>query len=616
MVGFGPLELPGETFARKSGRYSAWFLSLLMHLALVVVLSLITFSEVIRLPFVIESGISSEPEALVSYSISAPSEKVETTTTEQSMAAAVTQVSGALAGAASTSNALTEQISREFSGPGSSSSEQVMAFDLSELSRPVRVAGTMTRANGIEGAIDLLTEEIAKSVQEGPTRVVWILDVSPSMSEYRRAIADRLETIYSQLRAMNLPVDRSLDTAVMAFDERPHALSPTVSQKPSALRDLIHRLPSTESGIKNTYLAVMNARNRFGPAKEKIPRRTMFVVVTDEEGSDLFKSLDHCIELMQQDHIRCFVIGKSTVLGRPVIESHRFGPSGQQYISVVEPGLESAFLEFMDPASHSSFSYGLAPVLTGEAPYGLKRLCLETGGMFLMSSTDIDPSVDSNTIREFQPLYGDRPTVRRSLQFDPFRSGLVSIAESNGKVELGVVQVRFSVNSNLILEGMTLPEARSQVTAFDNALVRNLKALQALAPQRTRVRDRRSLANFDLCVALTVAQRSYSQSYLGVLNRISQPNARPKDPSHNIWLLVNSIEDEGGPAAAQLREQARDMLAAVIESYPGTPWALRARNEMDGIYAKGWQISSYKVRVSPGVPPPRTPSPPPIRQNL
>lgn len=613
-------ELPqADSTSRPAvpNRRSAWFVSLVLHLVLLLVLSLITFSEVIQLPFVIESGLATTPEELMPVTMDAAAAVMDSNESSSQVSAEGAIGADSSGVAVQSSMVLKEQIASEFYGPGSQTPGEVISFETSQLSQPVLRAGKMTRADGVSGALDILTEEIAQSLQEGPTRVVWILDVSPSMTEYRQVIADRLEKIYAQLKAMKLPVETSLETGLMAFDDKPHALSTKTVKDPLKIRDLINRLPSTERGIENTYLAVMNARNRFGPAKERVPIRVMFIVVTDEEGSDVSRNLDHCIELMQKDLIRCFVIGKSTVLGRPVVETHRFDPSGQQYISVVEPGLETAYLEFMDPAAHSFFSYNQPTVLTGEAAFGLKRLCVETGGLFLMSSTDIDPAIDPEINEEFQPRYGDRLAVQRSLQFDPFRAGLVAVSEDCKTLGLGVPGSRFPIPNNLLVSGLTIPESRAMVAAFDAGLARNLKSLEELGPWRTRVRDRRSIANYDLAVSLLVAQRAYCQSYLGVLEQITSGKARPKQADHNMWqLIASSPIDEGGPVAEKLREKAHEMLSTVAESYPGTPWAVRARLELEGLYSKGWGISSYKVRVTPGFVPPRTPNPSPIRQNL
>ena len=78
---------------------------------------------------------------------------------------------------------------------------------------------------GASGAIDRLTEEILRSLEERKTLVVWMFDQSGSLARQRQAINDRFDRIYEELgviEASGNPAfakheDKPLLTSVVAF---------------------------------------------------------------------------------------------------------------------------------------------------------------------------------------------------------------------------------------------------------------------------------------------------------------------------------------------------------------------------------------------------------------
>ena len=98
----------------------------------------------------------------------------------------------------------------------------------SDVLASVATSGATEHAGGVEGAIDRLSWEIANSLREKKTLVVWLFDVSPSLSGRRAQIADRVENVYKQLTELNVGADKALRSAVAVFGEKCcfHLLSP------------------------------------------------------------------------------------------------------------------------------------------------------------------------------------------------------------------------------------------------------------------------------------------------------------------------------------------------------------------------------------------------------
>jgi uncharacterized GH25 family protein len=73
--------------------------------------------------------------------------------------------------------------------------------------------------------MDRLTMEIAASLRERKTLVVWLFDESLSVHKRREEIADRFDNVYRQLGLMDVDSKTALKTAVASFGRDYHLLS-------------------------------------------------------------------------------------------------------------------------------------------------------------------------------------------------------------------------------------------------------------------------------------------------------------------------------------------------------------------------------------------------------
>ena len=97
-----------------------------------------------------------------------------------------------------------------------------------ELVESFDATGATEHTGGTEGAIDRMTQEIAGSLRERKTLVVWLFDESVSMERRRNEIADRFETIYKQLGQLKETKDadnKALKTAAASFSLDTHMLT-------------------------------------------------------------------------------------------------------------------------------------------------------------------------------------------------------------------------------------------------------------------------------------------------------------------------------------------------------------------------------------------------------
>ncbi len=83
-----------------------------------------------------------------------------------------------------------------------------------QILEPIDLTGTTEHAGGTEGAIDRITQEIAASLRQRKTLVVWLFDESLSLEARRTEVSERFENIYRQLGLMDVDTKEALKTAL------------------------------------------------------------------------------------------------------------------------------------------------------------------------------------------------------------------------------------------------------------------------------------------------------------------------------------------------------------------------------------------------------------------
>ena len=161
----------------------------------------------------------------------------------------------------------------------------------------VATAGATEHAGGVNGAIDRISWELANSLREKKTLVVWLFDVSPSLSGRRAQIADRVENVYKQLTDLNVGADKALRSAVAVFGEKCTVVTDKPLDDASELVKTVRKIKSESSGTENTFAAVNLVANKYKSQSDR-DHRVMIIVVTDEAGSDPV-NLDTAIAICQ-----------------------------------------------------------------------------------------------------------------------------------------------------------------------------------------------------------------------------------------------------------------------------------------------------------------------------
>lgn len=480
-----------------------------------------------------------------------------------------------------------------------------------ELSDVVETTGSSEHAGGIRGAVDRLTVEIAASLRQENTLVVWLFDATPSMKERREAIADRFENVYRQLGILGVANRGALKTAVGTFGRTVEYLTRRPVEDVAAVQKAIRKIkddgdPDKDS-VENVFGACLNAAERFRSYRvgTKDRRRVMIVAVTDERGSDSDR-VEEAIMRLRRLGMRVYCVGDDALFGR---EKHFFPhvySDGYHGLAYTLRGPETLRLETVQLPFWGRGEYN--EITSGFGPYALCRLCVETGGLFLISEELPGPKFEPAVLRNYLPDYRPRRQYEAEFSRNPAKAALVQAAilsAEKGSAIDSIPRPRLQFradNDNTFRQEIS--EAQKPLAVLDNRLTELDTLLEAGEKNRSQLDTARWRASFDLAMGRVLALRARAMGYNVMLAEMKTLPRPFQTPGDNTWRLVSASEEHAPPRSQKLAKRARKYLEGVIEEHAGTQWALLAREELASPMAWDWQ----ELHVD--YPPPAPPRPP------
>lgn len=467
----------------------------------------------------------------------------------------------------------------------------------------------------LESALDRVTWEVAKNLQEKRVLLVWMLDGSGSIAKQKQVIAKRLRRVYGELDALQktdqIPRHEiPLLSAVVSFGAQTKFLTENPTEKFETILDAIQNSPVDPSGRENIFTAVKQVLTTWGRFRVKQHRRIMLVAVTDEAGDDFTEALEPSIALCQRNGAKAYVIGPSAVFGRRKgFVPYRAPENGKTYQLPIDLGPESAVIEVVDlPFWYSGNQYTY--LSSGYAPYALARLVHETGGVYFMTNTTTMSGLtplgvfDSAALKPFTPDYsfGSPNEYQRDLMKHPIRVAVVKAAFLSREYKAnGTPRLDFRVNPRnfrQVASNAQKTVAVSQLaidTILQGAFPDGIEDSLALEPSsRWRV-------NFALTYGRLLAQKvrsmEYNFAFAAMKSDLSNEDVATKS---NHWIVRPDTKINYAGNFRRVAETSRNLLELVVDEAPGTPWAVLAQRELkDGFGIK------IQQRFIPPPPPPK-----------
>lgn len=493
-----------------------------------------------------------------------------------------------------------DQLENEIEAPEPIIDDQLTQPAKEELMAAVEVTGETDRPDGgVAGAIDRLTLEIAAAAKEKKLLVVWLFDVSPSVSKRRNEIADRFENVYKQLGLLDATVDESsLKTAVAAFG----ATTQFITKEPvSDVKEVVSQIRSIKedtSGDENVFSAVTQVSKRWLSYKKQGRRNMMVIVVTDEAGTDAQANLEDAIMLTKRNGIKCYVVGNASPFGRQEVNTRFEIEPGVFVPAVSETGPETVAPERIKLPFWGQSDYEFREISSGYGPYALTRLCAETNGIYFITEETSGPKFEPADMRDYHPDYISIRDYSSKIEKNMAKKALVMAATATrtSKRTLPTPTLEFPANTdNALRQAITV--AQKPVSELDYGLNELQVILEQGLKDRPKITEPRWRANYDLALGRVLAARVRAFGYNTVLADMKSSPKTFEKKENNAWRLVPAEDVRSSPSVRKLGKQAQEILNGIIDEHPGTPWAYLAAKELDK--PLGWAWQEMKMNLDP-----------------
>lgn len=634
---------------------ASWFLSLLVHLSLLVALGVWFQSE------------PRKPTYLAQVSLETPENELapqEVQYAPSSLSQVGANGVGGLAAAMASAPTLAEESKVQ--------TADVAPTEFADVGQPVMLEISTARstsdsllikgaagvgATGAEGAIDRITQEIILSLEQRPTLVVWLFDQSGSLQLQRASIDKRFDRIYEELgvietsgnEAFRRHADKPLLTSVVAFGERVTFRTAKPTDDLNEIKTAVRGIENDASGIEMTFTAIASAAQKYQKYRAESPRRNvMLVVISDEVGNDESQA-EAALALCRRQEMPVYVVGVPAPFGRreALVKYVDPDPAYNQMVQMIPvlQGPESALPERVNLGFSSQRDQDdLDRLDSGFGPYLLTRMCYETGGIYFavhanrpqgagevrntaIMSARINHFFDPTVMRNYRPDYVSMKEYEHLLKENKARAALVQAAQLTQVNPMDSPRQVFPKRSEADLKN-ELDLAQRAAAVVEPKVDQLYGLLKQGEKDRERLTGVRWQAGYDLAMGRVLAVKVRTFGYNAMLAK-AKTGMKFEKANSDTWALAPADEVSVGSALEKMAAQAREYLTRVKDQHPGTPWALLAERELAD--PLGWKWTEQHTGVNEPRPRPmvanNNPTPPkdmlrklekpkPVRQNV
>jgi hypothetical protein len=482
---------------------------------------------------------------------------------------------------------------------------------------------------GATGAVDRITMEILRSLEERKTLVVWIFDQTASLRKQRQGIVDRLDRIYEELGVLEAAgnesfkrhKDKPLLTSVVTFGDKVDLRTKEPTDNIAEIKKLITELPDDNSGVERVFSAVYLCAEKFKyyripeEGESEPERNVMFIAFTDEAGSDQ-EGLEKTVKICRRYEMPVYVIGVPAPFGRKetlvkwVDPDPKFDQSPQW--GEVEQGPES-FLPERLKLDFSGMKEDENPIDSGFGPYALTRLCYETGGIYFavhpnrnvtraVKKNEIDTFAahiehffDPEVMRKYRPDYVSQEEYARRVNSNKARASLIQASQKSWITPMESPTLRFVKTSEPALV-IALTEAQKDAAKIEPKIESLYQVLKLGEADREKENSLRWQAGYDLAMGRLLAVKVRTEAYNAMLAQAKR-GLKFKEEKNNTWVLEPADEISVGSQLEKMAARAKMYLDRVVSDHPGTPWAMLAQRELKD--KLGWKWKEEFTDLSP-----------------
>lgn len=462
--------------------------------------------------------------------------------------------------------------------------------------------------DGYPAAFNQLKQQLISLMREKPLVIVWLIDESDSLSADRKILRDLIPKFHEDLAAQKEnkqnPTDNTLINSIMSFGAVVTERTDGSTTQVVEIRDAIDQIQIDPSGKERTCKALSTALAKYGPLSEKLQRRLVVLIVSDESGDD-GEAIEDCIEQAKKFQSRVYLLGREASFGYPYAKLAWTDPKFKlRFWLTVDRGPETAYPELLQSDGLHEHSESIP---SGFGPFELMRLTRETRGLYFILPDAKEAAANPRSLKDlpaelaamkkYLPDLTSRIEYAKERDSNKFRAAqwqVINVLNPYKDRELSIQEIHYSTDP----EDFSQQGARAFQQAIRSLKLFNegLKLLETVQPLRADEPSLRWRANYDLLHAQCQAYRVRLFQLLLALDQHKKLEPAPRRANgveNNVWNVVRQKAMlEPDPMQIKLtkidfeeltaqKESAMKEFQAVIDEHPHTPWARRAKDELD-----------------------------------
>lgn len=467
------------------------------------------------------------------------------------------------------------------------------------------------------GVMDDVAADILKEIRKRRLLVAVLFDRSISLWDDRKLLTRQLERTFRDLKfAMTDREEKHLKWAVVMYGQDV-ALQLKPTQEIAAVRKAIANMPFDDSGEEN----VINALNYTVNELSSKADRMFVMLLTDEQGDDVGidpnataeerKALNLAVARCKKKRTNVYTLGREVFFQRASIPVTITGPDdivahGHQFL-----GFPTCRSEL--PSTIGFCGMNVARVQAGFGSYALTLLAYMTKGKFFVLSDDA-PRYTDRGMRPYAPEWCFPDEYDKRNHKSKLRTALLDTIEQMSTDLPPGSAYAFESDWQVV---------KATLRSFDHRLNNKIKwcdkRIRKLVDftkeiSRQEHSRKRWEANYDLTIALLYKMKAILLQYRALISKLkyhAEPRLDEPDHRHRCDLFLAKPDDKSvrfaqGRDEKQALDKAKRALEKVMRKHRNTPWAVRARLEIDSIAPATFRFTSV-----PPPPPPTMPTTPP-----
>jgi hypothetical protein len=456
-------------------------------------------------------------------------------------------------------------------------------------------APTVFRTNE-RSAAEKIAAEIRDALQLRKTLVVWLVEQTPESSTLASNMADQIGRIMQEIAPASAG---NLEMAVVSYGSDVNVLTPEPVADAQKLRSALTAIKDRKGEAGNSSLddkvvtstALIQAVEKFLPFRMQ-GSEVLFVIIGS--SADDARSADEAIVAFKRAAVPVYGVGPAMPFGTftPGDRNRRPQPAAsggekRKFESLAPERIQLALSGNQSTADLTDSGFG---------PFGLERICRQTGGHFFRLRSgappgwEIDPNtgdIKSELLMKYAPDYVNEEQYQQLLNANKCRLALHNAALLPPMTGLQSVKTDFPKEKDEAALARTIKNAQEAAAVVDQPIQRLYDTLVVGESDRPALTGARWQAAYDLAMGQTLATKARLDGYNAMLAILKQGKAFANADSKR-WVLEPADEIAAASTMDKMAKSSRTYLQRVASQHKGTPWAAIAERELK--YPAGWKF--------------------------